>query len=83
MYFVNFLVLFSCVEGEQLEDAVMKQIEYYFSRQNLATDAYLVSQMDSDMWVPISTIAGFKVNTSPALSHICPTHHSHKSTSHA
>lgn len=57
-----FLYLFGCTEGEQLEDAVTKQIEYYFSRQNLATDAYLVSQMDSEMWVPISTIAGFKVN---------------------
>jgi len=49
------------VEGEQLEEAVTKQIDYYFSRQNLATDAYLVSQMDSDMWVPIATIASFKV----------------------
>lgn len=48
-------------EGEQLEEAVIKQIDYYFSRQNLANDAYLVSQMDSDMWVPIATIAGFKV----------------------
>lgn len=64
---------FSFTEGEQLqlEDAVMKQIEYYFSRQNLATDAYLVSQMDSEMWVPISTIAGFKVRI---LQWSLPTH---------
>ncbi|KAI8377515.1 uncharacterized protein BYT42DRAFT_515580 [Radiomyces spectabilis] len=37
-----------------------KQLEYYFSRQNLANDAYLVSQMDADLYVPIATIAKFK-----------------------
>ncbi|CAO3659246.1 unnamed protein product [Umbelopsis vinacea] len=35
------------------------QLEYYFSRQNLANDAYLVSQMDSDLYVPIATVASF------------------------
>ena len=28
-------------------------------RENLAVDAYLVSQMDSDQFVPISTVASF------------------------
>jgi la-related protein 4 len=48
------------LEGDQLDDALVKQVDYYFSRQNLANDAYLVSQMDADMWVPINVIAGFK-----------------------
>ncbi|KAG0171578.1 La- protein 4B [Apophysomyces sp. BC1015] len=30
------------------------------SKQNLANDAYLVSQMDSDLYVPIATIAKFR-----------------------
>ncbi|KAF7731724.1 La- protein 4 [Apophysomyces ossiformis] len=37
-----------------------RQLEYYFSRQNLANDAYLVSQMDSELYVPIVTIAKFR-----------------------
>lgn len=56
-----FIVFVLDIEGEQLEEAIIKQVDYYFSRQNLATDAYLVSQMDAEMWVPISIIAGFKV----------------------
>lgn len=61
-FFLLFCFMFLCgIEGEQLEEAVIKQIDYYLSRQNLSTDAYLVSQMDSDMWVPLSVIAGFKV----------------------
>ncbi|GFP94235.1 la-related protein 1a [Phtheirospermum japonicum] len=39
---------------------IVKQIEYYFSDQNLETDPYLRSLMDSQGWIPISTIADFK-----------------------
>lgn len=35
------------------------QLEYYFSRENLANDSYLASQMDGDQFVKITTIAGF------------------------
>jgi la-related protein 4 len=35
------------------------QIEYYFSKDNLATDKYLLSQMDGDHFVPISVLANF------------------------
>ena len=48
-------------EGEALNEALKKQIEYYFSRQNLLTDRYLVSQMNADFFVPIKTIASFKM----------------------
>jgi len=46
--------------GEALTEAVKKQVEYYFSRSNLANDAYLVSQMDAQMFVPLDIIIGFK-----------------------
>jgi hypothetical protein len=43
-------------EGPALLDALKKQVEFYFSKDNLATDAYLVSQMNGSHFVPISTI---------------------------
>ncbi|XP_054712085.1 la-related protein 4-like isoform X2 [Uloborus diversus] len=43
----------------ELKAMLRTQLEYYFSRENLSTDAYLISQMDSDNFVPISTIAKF------------------------
>jgi len=49
------------LEGEALKEAVKKQIEYYFSKENLQGDAYLVSQMDSQLYVPIAVVAGFKM----------------------
>ncbi|KAE8688842.1 hypothetical protein F3Y22_tig00110954pilonHSYRG00112 [Hibiscus syriacus] len=39
---------------------IVKQIEYYFSDENLQHDHYLISLMDDQGWVPISTIADFK-----------------------
>ncbi|KAI9022293.1 hypothetical protein CLU79DRAFT_792644 [Phycomyces nitens] len=37
-----------------------RQLEYYFSRQNLVSDNYLTSHMDNNLYVPIDLIAGFK-----------------------
>lgn len=48
------------LQGEALEQALKEQIEYYFSRQNLASDAFLISQMNSERYVPVNVIAGFK-----------------------
>ncbi|KAL0370295.1 UNVERIFIED_CONTAM: La-related protein 1A, partial [Sesamum angustifolium] len=43
-----------------LKATIMKQIEYYFSDENLQNDHYLISLMDDQGWVPISVIADFK-----------------------
>lgn len=43
-------------ETEQLMDAVRKQVEYYFSKENLQSDAYLTSHMDANMTVAIATV---------------------------
>jgi len=47
------------LEGEELQQAILTQIEYYFSAQNLPSDVFLLSKMDSDHFVPVSLIAGF------------------------
>lgn len=44
---------------EDLKAKLQKQLEYYFSRENLQHDSYLISQMDPDQFVPIATIATF------------------------
>ncbi|KAL8152254.1 hypothetical protein V2J09_010014 [Rumex salicifolius] len=43
-----------------LRESIVKQIEYYFSDENLLTDHFLISQMDGEGWVPISIIADFR-----------------------
>jgi hypothetical protein len=44
---------------DQLKQMLTHQLEYYFSRENLAYDSYLMSQMDSDQFVLIGIIANF------------------------
>ena len=43
-------------ETEALMDAVRRQVEYYFSKENLQSDAYLTSHMDANMTVAIATV---------------------------
>jgi la-related protein 4 len=50
------VLYFNIAEGTALLAALQKQIEFYFSRENLNKDQYLVSQMDSQMFVPVVTI---------------------------
>lgn len=45
---------------ENLREYLKKQLEFYFSRENLSKDLYLISQMDSDQFVPIWTIASME-----------------------
>ena len=43
----------------QIEEAVRKQIEYYFSVENLCKDIFLRAKMDDQGWIPIGSIAQF------------------------
>jgi hypothetical protein len=47
--------------SEQLRQNLKKQLEYYFSRENMVNDRYLKSQMDAEEYVPIAIIANFKL----------------------
>ncbi|XP_041453585.1 la-related protein 1-like isoform X3 [Lytechinus variegatus] len=49
---------FSLDEGT-LKDYVKKQIEYYFSVENLVKDIFLRKKMDAEGYLPISLIASF------------------------
>ncbi|KAJ3586963.1 hypothetical protein NHX12_013354 [Muraenolepis orangiensis] len=48
------------VSSEHLRESLKKELEFYFSRENLSKDLYLMSQMDSDQFVPIWTIASME-----------------------
>ncbi|KAK4854357.1 hypothetical protein QYF36_022704 [Acer negundo] len=43
----------------QLHCLIVKQIDYYFTKENLVKDIYLRQMMDDQGWVPIKLIAGF------------------------
>ncbi|XP_049590402.1 la-related protein 4 isoform X1 [Syngnathus scovelli] len=43
--------------SESLRESLKKKLEFYFSRENLAIDQYLISEMDSEQFIPIWTIA--------------------------
>uniref|UniRef100_A0A8C3M5R0 La ribonucleoprotein 4 n=1 Tax=Chrysolophus pictus TaxID=9089 RepID=A0A8C3M5R0_CHRPC len=50
----------SVVSTEDIRECLRKQLEFCFSRENLSKDLYLMSQMDSDQFVPIWTIANME-----------------------
>uniref|UniRef100_A0A0X3Q4F5 HTH La-type RNA-binding domain-containing protein n=2 Tax=Schistocephalus solidus TaxID=70667 RepID=A0A0X3Q4F5_SCHSO len=41
------------------QDMILRQIEFYFSEDNLARDTFLRRQMDDGGWVPLTVIARF------------------------
>lgn len=43
----------------QIEEAVRRQIEYYFSVENLCKDMFLRKKMDGEGWIPTAVIASF------------------------
>ncbi|KAL5993143.1 hypothetical protein ACLOJK_014065 [Asimina triloba] len=47
-------------EDTDVCNALLAQIEYYFSDVNLETDDYLKGQMDEQGWVSVHLISGFK-----------------------
>ena len=42
------------------EEQLRYQLEFYFSAQNLATDAYLRRKMDDQGFVDVKVVAGFR-----------------------
>ncbi|CAA0812442.1 La-related protein 1B [Striga hermonthica] len=52
-------MLFPPANENTLTNMIVKQIDYYFSDDNLAKDNYLRSKMDDQGWVPITLIASF------------------------
>jgi len=49
------------LEGDELKEAIKKQVEYYFSKENLCQDAFLVGKMDAQHYVEVAIIADFKM----------------------
>eukprot|EP00210_Caulerpa_lentillifera_P004580 g4370.t1 len=47
------------ITREQVVDAARKQIDYYFSSENLKKDQFLRSKMDDEGWIPLYVIMSF------------------------
>ncbi|KAK6115717.1 hypothetical protein DH2020_007986 [Rehmannia glutinosa] len=53
-------MLFSPANENPLTNMIVKQIDFYFSDDNLVKDNFLRSNMDDHGWVPITLIASFR-----------------------
>lgn len=64
-----------CAVGEELDAAIVKQIEFYFSPSNLSHDAFLVSKMNEKLQVATSVVTNFpgvKVRSATAQAPFSP-----------
>ena len=56
------------VAAEPLNEVLVKQIEYYFSIENLCRDIFLRSKMDAEGFIPVATIAAFNRVSTHAIA---------------
>ncbi|XP_043487642.1 la-related protein 1B-like [Polistes fuscatus] len=56
----NYIQQDSSIFMEELKELIRKQIEYYFSEENLISDIYLRRKMDEEGFLPITLIASFR-----------------------
>eukprot|EP00798_Chlamydomonas_sp_ICE-L_P002056 gene2056-18233_t len=47
------------ISREQIMEPVRKQIDYYFSVDNMCKDIFLRSKMDEKGWIPLAVVANF------------------------
>lgn len=59
MTFLPFLCVPAAVDEATLKEYIRKQVEYYFSEENLQRDFFLRRKMDREGFLPVSLIAGF------------------------
>lgn len=55
----NPMMPFVPIDEETMKEYLRKQIEYYFSEENLQKDFFLRRKMDGEGYLPMSLIAGF------------------------
>ncbi|XP_064637756.1 la-related protein 1B-like isoform X2 [Lineus longissimus] len=48
------------VDAQIVKEYIRKQVEYYFSEENLQRDFFLRRKMEVGGWIPVSLIAGFR-----------------------
>lgn len=60
-----------------LEDAIVRQVEWYMGRVNLLSDAFLKAQMDDDLWVDLAVIVAFPKMKALAASNPAVTEKTH------
>ncbi|KAK2165216.1 hypothetical protein LSH36_53g03020 [Paralvinella palmiformis] len=58
-YFTNNVPPVVQTEDKVLKEFVRKQIEYYFSEDNLQRDFFLRRKMNSEGWIPVGLVASF------------------------
>ncbi|KAI4386827.1 hypothetical protein MLD38_004726 [Melastoma candidum] len=56
---VNPHLMYQLSQDNTVHARILKQIDYYFSNENLVKDTFLRQNMDEQGWVPISLVARF------------------------